>query len=65
MNCDDISLMKTEHNHSYCLLKLTKYPYVTENVVSDDYGYAVPPSYRVVKGHYLEIQTNNSDEDIL
>ena len=37
---------------------------MTQNVVFDDYGHIVPPSHRVVKGHYLEVHRNNNDGDI-
>ena len=61
---DDIAFIKTWDNHPYYLLKLGKDPYVTENVVSDDWGYVIPPSHRVLEGHYLEIHRNNYDGDI-
>ena len=48
----DIALIKIAH-HPYYLLKLMKDPYITDDVVSEDYGYVVPPSHRVVEGHYL------------
>lgn len=59
----DIVLIKTGDNHPCYLLQLTKNPYVTEDVVSGDYGYVVPPSHRVAEGHYLEIHRSNNDKD--
>ena len=60
----DIALIKTGDHHPYYLLKLIKDPYVTEDIVSDDYGHLVPPLHRVVEGHYLEIHKNNNDGDV-
>ena len=61
----DIAFIKTGDNHPYYLLKLTKDPYVTEGVVSDDYGEVVFPSWKVVEGHCLEIHKNINDGYIL
>ena len=62
--CGDIAVIKTSDDHPYYLLMLTEDPYVTDCVVSDDYGHDIPPMHRVVEGHYLEVHKATNDGDI-
>ena len=54
-------MIKTSDDYPYYLLQLTKDPFETEDLVSDDYGHFFPPHHRVVEGHYLEIHKNIDD----
>ena len=60
----DLALIKTGDDHPYYLLKLSKDPYETERVVSDDYHHNFPPLHRVIEGHYLELHKANNDGDL-
>ena len=62
---DDIAVIKTGDNHYYYILKLIKDPFITEDLVFDDYGHFFPPLHQVVQGQYLENHQNNTkDGDI-
>lgn len=60
----DIAVIKTGDDHPYYLLKLTKEPYETKTLVTDDYNHEFPPLHRVVEGHYLEIHSTGKDGDV-
>ena len=60
----DIAVIKTGDDHPYYLLKLTKEPYETEELVRDDYGHDFPPFHRVIEGHYLELHKALKEGDV-
>ena len=46
----------------FYLIKVTQEETIFEKFITDDYGHAYPPGSRVVKGNYLEISSEDSDQ---
>ena len=60
----DIAVIKTSDDHPYYLLKLSKDPYKTSEIVVDDYKHQIPPLTKVVEGSYFELHKTSTDGDV-
>ena len=57
-------MIKPSDDHPYYLFKLSRDPFQTDKVLTDDYNHQFPPLTKVIEGNYFEIHKSNTDCDI-
>ena len=60
----DIAVIKTSNDYPYYLLKLSRDPFQTNVVQTDDFNHQFPSLTKVIEGNYFEIHKSNTDCDI-
>ena len=57
-------MIKTSDDPSYHIFKLSRDPFQTDKVLTDDYNHQFPPLTKVIEGNYFEIHKSNTGCDI-